>query len=91
MSVPCDKVGRLPHDATRKAGDLSAERPGEADELADAEELALRLMRLGPQSRMALKMALLAFSTEGGSGELTIKIPKNPKNWPDLRFETDRV
>lgn len=34
-------------------------------------------------------MALLALETEGGSGELTITIQKNPKDWPDLRFTTD--
>lgn len=37
---------------------------------------------------MALKMALLALRTEGGEGELVIKIPKNPKDFPDLRFTT---
>lgn len=45
-------------------------------------------MHLGPQSKMALKMALLALETPGGEGTLTIKIPKNPKDFPDLDFST---
>lgn len=55
----------------------------------DAELLALKLMHLGPQSKMALKMALLALDTPGGEGTLTIKIPKNPKDYPDLSFTTN--
>lgn len=58
-------------------------------ELADAERLALKLLHLGPQSRMALKMTLLALDTEGGSGTLTIKVPKNPKDYPELSFSTE--
>lgn len=57
-------------------------------DLTDAELLALKLMHLGPQSKMALKMALLALETPGGEGTLTIKIPKNPKDFPDLDFST---
>lgn len=37
---------------------------------------------------MALKMALLALETPGGEGVLTITIPKNPKDYPDLSFTT---
>jgi hypothetical protein len=56
--------------------------------VTDAELLALKLMHLGPQSRMALKMALLTLETQGGEGVLTITIPKNPKDFPDLSFTT---
>lgn len=40
---------------------------------------------------MALKMALLAFDTPGGEGVLTVKIPKNPKDYADLSFSTTPV
>lgn len=33
-------------------------------------------------------MALLALETPGGEGRLTITIPKNPKDFPDLEFTT---
>ena len=33
-------------------------------------------------------MALLALETQGGEGVLTINIPKNGKDFPDLSFTT---
>lgn len=79
--------GSSPLTPERRCKSRVSASPHELD-LSDAEHLALRLMHLGPQSRMALKMALLAFETEGGSGVLTVTIPKNPKDHPDLSFTT---
>lgn len=55
---------------------------------SEAEKLMERLLALGPQSAFALRTAVMAMETPGVEAELTIKIPKNPKDYLDITIKT---
>lgn len=61
---------------------------GSLDPDPDVADLTLSFPALGPTSEFALRAAVMALQTKGVSGKLTVIIPPNPKDFPDLRFET---
>jgi hypothetical protein len=55
--------------------------------VSELRNLVERLTTTGPQSAFALRAGLMALSTSGVGASVTINIPRNPKDFLDVRVE----